>query len=133
MNDAKRQAHWDNVYATKGEKDVSWYQDSPTPSLELIALTGPSADAEIVDIGGGASRLVDNLRLRNFRRLTVLDLSSTALDAARERLGESAALVKWVVADVTTWGHRRPTICGTTVRPFISSPTRPASRPMSNG
>jgi len=103
MNDASRRAHWDNVYATKGEKDVSWYQDNPTPSLELIALTGLSADAEIIDIGGGASRLVDNLLRNDFGRLTVLDLSNAALDAARKRLGESAARVKWVVADVTTW------------------------------
>ena len=103
MTDSSRQAHWDNVYTTKGEKDVSWYQDRATPSLELIALTGLSADAEIIDIGGGASRLVDSLLLAKFGRLTVLDLSAAAFDAARQRLGEQAASVKWVVADVTTW------------------------------
>jgi SAM-dependent methyltransferase len=103
MTDSSRQAHWDNVYTSRGEKDVSWYQDRATPSLELIALTGLSSDAEIIDIGGGASRLVDDLLLANFGRLTVLDLSAAALDAARQRLGESAARVKWVVADVTTW------------------------------
>lgn len=103
MTNSGRQAHWDNVYTTKGEKDVSWYQDSPTPSLDLIALTGVSASAEIIDIGGGASRLVDNLLRKNFGRLTVLDLSGAALEAARRRLGESAARVTWVVADVTTW------------------------------
>jgi SAM-dependent methyltransferase len=103
MTDSSRQAHWDNVYSTKGEKDVSWYQDRATPSLELIALTGLPADAEIIDIGGGASRLVDSLLLENFGRLTVLDLSGAALDAAKQRLGESAARVKWVIADVTTW------------------------------
>jgi len=103
MTFSRRQAHWDNVYTSKGERDVSWYQDRATPSLELIALTGLSADAEIIDIGGGASRLVDGLLLANFSRLTVLDLSGAALDAARQRLGEQAALVKWVVADVTTW------------------------------
>ena len=103
MTDPSRQAHWDNVYTSKGETDVSWYQNSPTPSLDLIALTGLSADAEIIDIGGGASRLVDTLLHENFGRLTVLDLSGAALDTARKRLGESAARVKWVVADVTTW------------------------------
>ena len=107
MNDLSRQAHWDDVYTTKGEKDVSWYQDSPAPSLELIALTGVSADAEIIDIGGGASRLVDNLLRKNFGRLTVLDLSAAALDAAKARLGERAAHVTWVVADVTTWQPSR--------------------------
>lgn len=103
MTDPSHQAHWDNVYSTKQEKDVSWYQDRATPSLELIALTGLSREAEIIDIGGGASRLVDSLLLANFGRLTVLDLSAAALDAARQRLGEAAAAVKWVVADVTTW------------------------------
>jgi hypothetical protein len=103
MNGSSPQAHWESVYTTKGEQDVSWYQDSPTPSLELIALTGLAADAEIIDIGGGASRLVDNLLLKNFSRLTVLDLSGAALDAAKQRLGKAAARVKWVVADVTTW------------------------------
>jgi len=103
MNEVGRQAHWQNVYTTKGERDVSWYQDSPAPSLELIALTGLSGHAEIIDVGGGASRLVDSLLQRNFDHLTVLDLSSAALDAARQRLGERAARVTWLVADVTTW------------------------------
>lgn len=103
MTDSSRQAHWDHVYGTKDEKDVSWYQDRATPSLDLIALTGLSTNAEIIDIGGGASRLVDSLLLANFGRLTVLDLSGAALDAAKQRLGEKAVRVKWVVADVTTW------------------------------
>ncbi len=103
MTDPDRQAHWDNVYTTKHEQDVSWYQDRATPSLDLIALTGLSTDVEIIDIGGGASRLVDSLLLANFGRLTVLDLSAAALEAARQRLGDKAALVKWIVADVTTW------------------------------
>lgn len=103
MTDPGRQAHWDNVYATKNEKDVSWYQDRATPSLELIALTAVSADAEIIDIGGGASRLVDSLLLANLGQVTVLDLSGAALDAARQRLGDKAACVKWLVADVTAW------------------------------
>lgn len=103
MTDSSRRVHWDNIYTTKGEKEVSWYQDHATPSLELMALTGLSADAAIIDIGGGASRLVDDLLLAKFGRLTVLDLSAVALDAARQRLGESAASVTWKVADVTTW------------------------------
>ncbi len=74
-----------------------------TPSLDLIKLTALSARAEIIDIGGGASRLVDHLLRANFVGLTVLDLSSAALDAAKQRLGEDAARVNWVVADVTTW------------------------------
>jgi len=103
MTDSSRRSHWDNVYTTRHEKDVSWYQDRATPSLDLIALTSLPTDAEIIDIGGGASRLVDNLLGANFGRLTVLDLSAAALGAARQRLGANAASVKWVVADVTAW------------------------------
>jgi SAM-dependent methyltransferase len=108
MSDVGRKAHWENVYATKGEKEVSWFQENPAPSLELMALAGLSADAAIIDIGGGASRFVDALVERKIGRITVLDLSAAALDAARERLEQrfgdkGAAGVEWVVADVTTW------------------------------
>jgi SAM-dependent methyltransferase len=103
MSDASRQAHWEKVYTTKGEKEVSWFQENPAPSLELIALTGLSEEAAIIDIGGGASRLVDDLLARKFRRLTVLDLSGAALAAARERLGDRGTDVQWVIADVTKW------------------------------
>jgi trans-aconitate methyltransferase len=103
MSDTDRQAHWENVYTAKGEKEVSWFQENPAPSLELIALTGLSEDAAIIDIGGGASRLVDDLLARKFRRLTVLDLSGAALAAARKRLDDRGAGVQWLTADVTRW------------------------------
>ena len=103
MSDVIRKAHWENVYTTKGENEVSWFQENPAPSLELIALAGISAGAAIIDIGAGASRLVDALVERKIATITVLDVSATALDAARERLGDRGAGVEWVVADVTTW------------------------------
>jgi SAM-dependent methyltransferase len=103
MGDTGRKAHWENVYRTKGEREVSWFQENPAPSLELIALAGVSADASIIDIGGGASRLVDAFVERNSGQITVLDLSAAALDTARERLGAQGAGVEWVIADVTTW------------------------------
>ena len=103
MSDPSRQAHWEGVYTTKGEKEVSWYQDDPAPSLDLIALAGVSKRASIIDIGGGASRLVDHLLAQGFERLTVLDLSAAALDSAKARLGEKAAKVRWEVADITNW------------------------------
>lgn len=103
MNDTSQQIHWENVYTTKGEKEVSWFQENPAPSLELIALTGLSEDASIIDIGGGASRLVDELLARKFRWLTILDLSGAALGAARKRLGDSGTGTQWVIADVTKW------------------------------
>jgi SAM-dependent methyltransferase len=103
MNDANRQAHWENVYGTKGENEVSWFQENPAPSLDLIASTGIPLDAEIIDIGGGASRLVDGLIVRGFQHLTVLDLSGAALGVAKNRIGAAGAIVQWVVADVTKW------------------------------
>ena len=98
-----QKAHWDAVYATKGERDVSWFQESPAVSLDLIAATGAKPDDPIVDIGGGASRLVDALLDRGFEAVTVLDLSGQALAVASARLGPRAAQVRWIVADVTAW------------------------------
>src|SRR6202158_6377101 len=91
MNGASSKAHWENVYSTKSENEVSWFQESPAPSLELIDLAGPTSDAAIVDIGGGASRLVDQLLARGFKNVTVLDLSEAALAAGQVRVGGEAA------------------------------------------
>ena len=103
MQSESRQAHWQNVYTKKGENEVSWFQENPAPSLELIAQIGATPASAIIDIGGGASRLVDNLIDRGFEDVTVLDLSEAALDAAKERLGSRAAQVHWIVADATVW------------------------------
>ena len=98
-----RRAHWENVYETKPQDGVSWYQERPEPSMELLALTGVGSDAAIVDIGGGASLLVDHLLDARFSNLTVLDLSKAALDVSRARLGPRASQVQWVVGDATEW------------------------------
>jgi trans-aconitate methyltransferase len=98
-----RQTHWETVYATKAEDGVSWFQASPVLSLEAIALAGADPASAVIDIGGGASRLVDHLLARGFADVTVLDLSGVALDAACGRLGAQANKVRWIVADVTTW------------------------------
>jgi SAM-dependent methyltransferase len=97
------QAHWEAVYSHKGEQEVSWFQESPEPSLELIARAGATPASDIIDIGGGASRLVDALLSRGFAHLTVLDLSEAALAKARARLGADVPKVRWIAADVTTW------------------------------
>ncbi|MGE3643604.1 MAG: trans-aconitate 2-methyltransferase [Beijerinckiaceae bacterium] len=99
----ERQAHWENVYSTKGEAEVSWFQETPAPSLELLALVGATSDAAIIDIGGGASRLVDALLAEGFKDISVLDLSAEALNVARARLGDAGNRVKWIVADATEW------------------------------
>ena len=103
MESPSSQAHWETVYTTKGEKEVSWYQENPAPSLELFARVGATPSTTIIDIGGGSSRLVDSLLAEGFRAITVLDLSTAALGTAKARLGAQAAQVRWIVADVTVW------------------------------
>jgi SAM-dependent methyltransferase len=103
MNDTDRGAHWENVYRTKGEREVSWFQETPSISLELIQSVGATRHSSIVDIGGGASRLVDALVEEGYEAVTVLDLAESALAAAKTRLGQAAARVTWIAADVVRW------------------------------
>jgi 2-polyprenyl-3-methyl-5-hydroxy-6-metoxy-1,4-benzoquinol methylase len=107
MSEMDRQAHWQNVYATKGEREVSWFQDRPARSLELIGAVAAGPEAAIVDIGGGASRLADALLDQGYRDLTVLDLSEAALASSRERIGARSMAINWIAADVTTWLPQR--------------------------
>ena len=100
---SSRQGHWDNVYATKAENAVSWFQEKADISLDLIRATGVKTTASIIDIGGGASRLVDMLLDEGFSAITVLDLSEMALATSKARLGARAAAAKWIVADIATW------------------------------
>jgi SAM-dependent methyltransferase len=99
--ETKRQAHWENVYATKPETGVSWYQAEPRLSLALIQAVAPAAGGRIIDVGGGASVLVDRLLDGSFERIAVLDIAECALTKARARLGARAERVDWVAADVT--------------------------------
>jgi SAM-dependent methyltransferase len=108
MSATDRQAHWQNVYTSKGETEVSWFQNRAAISLEFIAAAKIRSDAAIIDIGGGASRLVDALLDDGYTNLTVLDVSDAALAASRERIGPRAESVKWVAADVTTWRPSEP-------------------------
>jgi 2-polyprenyl-3-methyl-5-hydroxy-6-metoxy-1,4-benzoquinol methylase len=101
MSSLERQTHWDKVYETKGEREVSWFQESP--AISLIRATGIGTDGSIIDVGGGTSRLVDALLDEGFKNVTVLDISRPALAASKKRLGARSANVNWVTADVTTW------------------------------
>jgi SAM-dependent methyltransferase len=107
MTAPDRETHWDNVYRTKREDEVSWFQASPTLSLDLIHVAGVERDASIIDIGGGASRLVDALVEEGFANLAVLDVSEAATETAKARLGAHATGVAWIVADVTKWEPSR--------------------------
>ena len=96
-----RQEYWNQVYQTKGSQDVSWHQRRPDLSLALIAASCVGKDAGIIDVGGGASTLVDFLLDVGHTRLAVLDLSGVALSHSRTRLGARADGVEWFEADVT--------------------------------
>ena len=93
--------HWERVYATKPAERVSWYQEHAEQSLRLIRSTGVACDAPIIDVGGGASTLVDDLLSAEYTALTVLDMSATALATAQKRLGARATRVQWIEADIT--------------------------------
>ncbi len=103
-----RRQHWDEAYTGKAEEELSWYQASSRTSLALIENTGHGAGAPVIDVGGGASRLVDGLLDRGYTHLTVLDLVQSGLTQARQRLGRRASKVEWVVADITTWKSSKP-------------------------
>ena len=94
-------AHWENVYGTRATDSVSWFQPHAERSLKLIRALGVTTEARILDVGGGASVLVDDLLDSGFMNLAVLDISGAALAAARTRLGARAAAVTWHEADVT--------------------------------
>lgn len=102
-----RKQHWEEVYREKAEDTVSWFQVHPDLSLELIRATGVGHRDAIIDVGGGASRLVDHLLAEGRTDLTVLDIAEAALERAGARLGPSALKVQWLVADVTRWQPQR--------------------------
>jgi SAM-dependent methyltransferase len=94
--------HWENIYNTKDEDEVSWFQEYPKTSMEFIDLFKLPVTANIIDIGGGDSHFVDALLEKGYQNIWVLDISEKAIERARERLGEEKALkVHWIVSDVT--------------------------------
>jgi SAM-dependent methyltransferase len=94
-------SHWQDVYLNKPIDAVSWFQSSPGLSLQLIAEAGLAADDPLIDVGGGASVLVDALLRRGHTRISVLDLAPAALQAAQRRLGSDARRVDWIAGDIT--------------------------------
>ena len=101
--DLDRTTHWDNVYKTKAPNQVSWTQEYPKTSFEIIQSFELSKTAGIIDVGGGDSKLVDFLLDAGYHDITVLDISEKALLRAQKRLGDKASKVNWVVSDITTF------------------------------
>ena len=99
--DKTTQNHWDTVYETKNPDQVSWTQEVPKTSLDFIHSFGLTKTAKIIDIGGGDSKLADYLLDEGFENITVLDISAKALDKAKQRLGDKAHKINWVVSDIT--------------------------------
>jgi len=104
---ADRQTHWEGVYGTKEITEVSWYQDEPRLSMQLIAAALDGTGGAVIDVGGGASALATQLWQAGHQDVTVLDLSGNALATARRGLGPDASAVHWVVADVLDWEPAR--------------------------
>ncbi len=100
--------HWETVYREKDLSQVSWYQNRPDPSLSFISRAGVDSDSRILDVGAGTSTLVDNLLESGYRHLGVLDVSSTAIDITRKRLGDRAPDVEWFVSNVTEFVSPHP-------------------------
>jgi cyclopropane fatty-acyl-phospholipid synthase-like methyltransferase len=93
--------HWENIFASKAANEVSWFQPYPKTSVEFFDLFNLPLDANIIDIGGGDSLLVDIFIEKGYRNIYVLDISANALERAKKRLGDKAAIVHWIVSDVT--------------------------------
>ena len=101
------QEHWTRVYKEKAATSVSWYQPTAEPSLRALGQFGASPSSSIIDVGGGASNLVDALLEQGWRDITVLDIAAPALDAVKARLGALAKKVQWEGADITDWHPAR--------------------------
>lgn len=100
MNLTDRKAHWEKVYSAKSHREVSWFTEHIGTSLELIAKTGVDKTAGVIDVGGGASTLVDDLIQSGFRDLTVIDISGEALKIARDRVKVNTGNINWIEADI---------------------------------
>lgn len=95
--------HWENIYRTKSEDEVSWFQPYPKTSMEFVKLFNLPLSANIIDIGGGDSHFVDALLDKGFKNIYVLDISANAIERAKQRLGDRAFKVQWIVSDITEY------------------------------
>jgi ubiquinone/menaquinone biosynthesis C-methylase UbiE len=107
MKNFNRKAHWENIYQTRKLDESGWYQEKPVTSLELIDQLKVPLNASIIDIGGGDSYLVDHLLDIGYSDITVLDISGSAIERAKKRLGSRAKLVEWIVSDIVKFKPKR--------------------------
>ncbi len=95
-----KKQHWEKVFTTKQVDEVSWYQQTPQQSLDFVQQLALPKTASIIDIGGGDSFFADHLLQMGYKNITVLDISAAAINKAKQRLGNKAAMVKWIVSDI---------------------------------
>ena len=122
MEDKLKQ-HWENVFSTKAENEVSWFQPYPKTSMDFLELFQLPLSANIIDIGCGDSHLVDALLEKGYENIWVLDISANALERTKQRLGDKAKQIHWIVSDVTEFIPPVHLIFGTTGQLFIFSQT----------
>lgn len=99
--------HWENVYNNKEIDQVSWYQENCSTSLDMITNMDLKQKNKIIDVGSGATRLIESLLSRGYNNLSALDISKAALNKAKEQLGETSKLVNWIQADITDWNPNK--------------------------
>jgi 2-polyprenyl-3-methyl-5-hydroxy-6-metoxy-1,4-benzoquinol methylase len=97
---SERKQHWENVYETKSDDEVSWYEETPATSLSLITDLNLNKDAVIIDVGGGNSNLIGKLQQQGFSKLSVLDISKKALERTKYKLEQKAEKIQWIVSDI---------------------------------
>jgi 2-polyprenyl-3-methyl-5-hydroxy-6-metoxy-1,4-benzoquinol methylase len=100
-NNLENKEHWEKVFATKAENEVSWFQTYPKTSVSFLELFDLPLEANIIDVGGGDSHFVDALLEKGYKNIYVLDISSNAIERAQKRLGDRSKLVNWIVSDIT--------------------------------
>ena len=103
MEDTARKKHWEEIYATKQLTEVSWYQQTPETSLKFFEEFKIPLNAKVIDVGGGDSLLVDHLLDLGYTNISVLDISKNAIERSMKRLGEKSKMVKWIVADASSF------------------------------
>lgn len=101
MENFNRKEHWEKIYQSKQLNEVSWFQPTPETSLDFVQFVNLPKSAKIIDVGGGDSFLVDHLLELGYSDITVLDVSETAIERAKQRLGSRANMVKWIVSDAS--------------------------------
>lgn len=100
MDQLVRQKHWDKIYQAKDHNQISWFEEKPQTSLDFVTFFGLPKTSQIIDIGGGDTFFVDYLLEMGYLNITVLDVSEKAIERAKNRLGDQAKSVKWIISDV---------------------------------